>query len=240
MGLSRLSKTRSITPEQAPVAPSRDATPESQVADALVELLERHGVPCDRHDDSVALNGRLPALRGHWTPQQHHSRLDIEVRLDRDTNLLESFAGRPTTDPPSALGDAFHNFCVNSFHGLLSALWGIDEPEQITVETWTIGGMPFTAIIGNLGTRGTTDEPASIADGLFDALARAIRQQPLPPQLHWFRFFVGRVGDAPTFESLQDDEPWEPAIATLKAMPWRTSTGYCSVRLFLMLKPASA
>lgn len=147
---------------------------------------------------------------------------------------------RPAERSPTALANAFQNFCINSFHVLLSALCGVDEPDQVSVETWRIGGTDDTAVIGHMGARATEGGNVPIPDGLFQAIEHAIRSDALLPRLHWFRFFVGMAGDKPTFESLHQNEPWAPGLETLQSLSWPTGTGYYSVRLFLMLKPPVA
>lgn len=211
-----------------------------RIAVALTELFNGHGIDCDRHDEWVTPNGKLPALRGFWTPHEHSGRLDIEVRVEPGQTIVESFAGMAANAPQTHLDDALVNFVVNSFHVLLSALWHDHDPEQIVTETWEVGNTPFTAFIGNIGTRGTVGGVAPPLPAAFlPTLERAIRSERLSAQLHWFRFYFGMVRNEPIFEALRDNEPWEAGIDALKSVDWGAYESFYSARLFLMLRPAS-
>ncbi len=220
----------------APHAPVDPAA--ARVATYLADLFKGHGIDCGRHDVWVVPNETLPAVRGHWTPGEHSGRLDIEVRVQPEVTIFECFAGMSTGESRTALDDALCNFVINSFHVMLSALWNQHDPEQVTRETWEIGGTTFTSFIGNIGRRGSvghTEPP--LPAGLFETLEHAIRSEPLTTQLHWFRFYFGVVKGEPIFEALRDNEPWDAGLEALRSVDWEASDAFYSARLFLMLQP---
>ena len=239
MWLTRLFRKKNTSTPLVAAEPLVAADPTEFLTMALVRLLEAHGLDCQRHEDWIAPNGQLPAMRGHWSPREKAGRLDIEVAIDADTVIQESFAGMVTTHSADPLHDALDNFTINSFHVLLSALWRRDDPEQVTNETWQIGDTSFAVCIGNFGQRGSTSEPPNPPDGLFQAVELAIRTTPLTPRLHWFRFYVGQFKDNAIFEALHDNEPWPAGVETLKALKWPPTVDFYSVRLFLMMKPVA-
>ena len=220
-------------------APAKTVDPMAErVAQALATLLEAHGIQCGRHDEWVTPNWELPALRGQWHPRENLGRLDIQVLVKPGLTIEESFAGVGPLD--EGFKSALENFSVNSLHVLLSALWNHDDRSQVNIEHWSVAGLPFTAVVGNLGMRGssTVGAPAPPA-GLFNTLHQAICDESLTPELHWFRFFFANHGGEHMFESLRDNEPWSPGIDALKSLAWAPTDGFYSARLLLILKPAA-
>jgi Family of unknown function (DUF6348) len=132
--------------------------------------------------------------------------------------------------------NALVNFTVNSYHVLLAALWGRNDPEQVTTEKWNIGGRRYIAYIGNLGTRSSDGVTAHVPHGLFARIEAVIKLEPLSEDIHWFRFFFGNVANEFTFEALKDNEDWEAGKRGLEAAEWERSNGYYSVRLFAVLR----
>jgi Family of unknown function (DUF6348) len=70
--------------------------------------------------------------------------LDFWVQvLVRDKLVIEeAFAGVGQGD--ARLYDGLGNFTVNSFHVLLAAFWGKNDPEQVTTREWVAGGKRYT------------------------------------------------------------------------------------------------
>ena len=231
-------------------SPVRDATSSAasaseqasarRIADFLVKMLESHGVACGRHEDWLTSRGELPAIRGVWTPHEHSGRLDIQVLVEPEVLITESFAGMAAVATRTHLDDALRNFTINSFHVLLSALWSQDDPEQVLTETWQIGDAAFTAFIGNVGTRATDVPAPPLPQALLPTLERAIRSEPLSPRLHWFRFYFGTVRGEPIFEALRDNETWDAGLDALKSVAWEPSDHFYSARLFLILRPVAS
>jgi hypothetical protein len=208
---------------------------EAQVTDFLSKLFQAHGVACVVHDDFVIPNSELPAVRGLWYPDQSSGQLDIQVFI-RDKLVIESFAGFGQGD--AGLYDALRNFTINSFHVLLAAFWGKNDPEQVTTEEWVVGGKRYIAYIGNFGGRCTKGVTAHAPDELFPAIEVAIKHEPLVEDLHWFRLFVSNIANEFTFEALKDNEDWPAGQRCLEAAPWERNGGYYSVRLFAVLRAA--
>ena len=220
-------------------APAKTVDPMAErVAQALATLLGAHGIQCGRHDEWVTPNWELPALRGRWHPRENLGRLDIQVLVKPGLTIEESFAGVGPLD--EGFKSALENFSANSLHVLLSALWNHDDRTHVNIEPWSVGTLPFTAVIGDLGMRGTPGKVPTPPAGLFNTLHQAICSEPLTPDLHWFRFFFANVGGEYTFESLRDKEPWSPGIDALKSLAWAPTDGFYSARLFLILKPAAS
>ena len=88
----------------------------------------------------------------HLVCGEKTGRLDVDVLLEDERQLQEAFAGIGSGE--DGLQDALRNFASNSFHVLLSALWGQAEEDQVMVESWEIGERRFEVHIGNLGLRG--------------------------------------------------------------------------------------
>lgn len=208
---------------------------ENPTTDYLVELFEGHGVECAVENGWVVPNWEFPALRALWAPPPER-RLDVQVLVRDELMIEECFAG--VGEGEAARHDALASFTLNSFHVLLAALWGKNDPDQVTTEAWEIGGRRYTAYLGNFGTRGSAGVTACIPEDLFAALEAAIRREPLSGDIHWFRFFVGNVTHALTFEALRDNETWEEGRRCLEGRTWETSPGYYSVRLFAVLRAA--
>ena len=196
--------------------------------------MKAHGVPVDRHNEWITPNGELPAIRATWFPGEQSGRLDVEVLIEEGRLVEECFAG--IQGEQSAKQDAIENFCTNSLHVLLAALWGLNDTEQVTTEIWTIGKQRYTAYIGNFGTRGTIEAKPEVPEQLFETIERTIKREQLNQDYHWVRNFFCDIKGEPTYESLLDSEPWESGISALASLGWKKSNGYYSVRNFLVLK----
>ncbi|HCL2773334.1 TPA: hypothetical protein N1913_001525 [Pseudomonas aeruginosa 449A] len=207
------------------------------VSQHLAALFESHRIDCVVHGEWVAPARRLPAIRATWYAGEKTGRLDVDVLLEDERQLQEAFAGIGIGSGEDGLQDALRNFASNSFHVLLSALWGQAEEDQVMVETWEIGERCFEVHIGNLGLRGAEGKAPPLPAGLFPSIERAIRTEPLDARLHWFRHFFCAFGNQRTVEALFDNQPWEAGMQNLAALDWQDSQGYYSVRNFLMLKP---
>ncbi len=198
------------------------------------ELMSAHGVTFHVENGWIVPYNKLPAIRATWFPREDSGRLEIEVLLEDERIINECFAG--IGSGRTGLNDAFQNFCVNSFHVLSAAFWGIDDPDQVLTEKWDFQGKTYTAFIGNFGARGSAGINPDIPDDLFGSIESAIRNQPLNDKLSWFRcFFCNASGDK-TFEALRNNQVWDSGLSALKSLPWLKANGYYSVRNFLILK----
>jgi hypothetical protein len=199
----------------------------------ISKLMTVHKVPFHVENEWVVPHGRLPALRGTWYPGEQTGRLEIDVLLDDNRIINECFAG--IGDGSNGINDALQNFCVNSYHVLLSAFWYNDDPEQVITEKWIINGKSFKVFIGNFGTRGSDGVTPEIPHNLFESIEYAIKNETLDNKISWFRCFFCDVAGAHTFEALKDNEVWEPGLKALKSLPWKCTNGYYSVRNFIVL-----
>ena len=206
----------------------------TEITAALQHLLEAHGLACTTENDWVLPHGQLPAVRAFWHQGEITGRLDIHVLMEGGTLIEEAFGGLGTGE--DGFHDALQNFMRNSLHVLLAAFWGKDEHDQMTTETWQIGGINFRAYIGNFGTRAMLGGHAHIPPQLFPELQSTITKQPLGAGLHWIRTFFANSNGEPTFEALLDNQDWPAGMACLKSIPWKKTKGYYSVRNFLVLR----
>jgi len=199
--------------------------------------MQAHGVACSTEREWVVPNGALPAIRASWFPRAGSGVLEVEVLLENKSVVNECFAGMG--DGEAAIGDAFQNFTTNSFHVLLAAFWNINDPQQVTTANWTVSGKTFTAYIGNFGTRGSMGVTPTVPAELFPTIQRAVERESLSQGWHWVRHFFCDVKGAPTYEALLDNQPWQAGTDGLRSISWVKSTGYYSVRNFLVLRAAA-
>ena len=203
----------------------------------LSELMHAHGLSHDIEHGWVVPNGELPAIRANWYESEGVGRLDVDVLLERSVLINECFAG--VGDGEAAIRDALHNFAANSFHVFLAAFWDRSDAEQVTIETWTVGGKEFTAYIGNFGTRGSEGVEPVVPEGLLSTIQDSIERESLASGWHWVRHFFCDVKGEQTFEALIDNEHWQPGVNRMMSLPWRKSEGFYSVRSFLVLRSAA-
>ena len=207
------------------------------LVDHLSRLMQAHGVAYQIEREWVVPNGALPAIRASWFPRTESGVLEVEVLLENKSIVNECFAGIGAGE--AAISDAFQNFTTNSFHVLLAAFWNRVDPQQVTTEEWVVSGKSFRAYIGNFGTRGSVGIKPSVPSELFPAIQSAIEREPLSQDWHWVRHFFCDVKGERTYEALLDNQPWEAGIESMRSIAWVKSTGYYSVRNFLVLRPAA-
>lgn len=200
----------------------------------LSKLMAAHDVPFHLENEWIVPSGKLPAIRATWYPRESSGRLNVDVLLEDQRIITECFAG--IGSGREGINDALENFCVNSFHVLLASLWGFDDPGQVITECWDLEGGKYTAFVGNFGTRGSKEVNAVIPEGLFEAIEKAIKNEPIEKDLSWFRCFFCDVFGEQTFEALKNNEVWEAGVSALKSLPWEKTKGYYSVRNFLILQ----
>lgn len=208
----------------------------TEIAAELKRLMEAHGLACATENDWVVPNGQLPAIRALWYPGESNGRLDIHVLVEEGVLIEECFAGIGSGQ--AGFRDGLQNFMLNSLHVMLAAFWGKDDPDQVVTETWQIGGKSFSAYIGNFGTRASAGCHAHVPHQLFPAIQSTITKQSISPGLHWIRTFFCSIKGEPTFEALLDNEEWLPGVECLRSIPWEETSGYYSVRNFLVLRAA--
>jgi hypothetical protein len=202
-------------------------------------LLEGHGLELAFHDDWLLPDGQLPAIRPLWFdgPDTEGPRLDVQVLLDDERLVIESFAG--VGSGQEALRDAIANLTINSLHVLLSALWGVSLPEQVTVEEWDLSGVRRPVHIGDFGCRKSAGPDVPVPGELFPAIEQAIRSEALSAAHHWFRTYACHVPGRPfIFEALLDNEEWPAGESALASVPWPENDQFYSVRNFIFIPAA--
>src|SRR5262249_29859536 len=133
-----------------------------------------------------------------------------------------------------ATTDAFENFVRSSFHVVMAAFHGMRD-EQVTVETWDVGGVARTVTLGNIVSRGSP--PAGRADW-FKALEAALRARGLATGAHWVRASHAASPDsAPTIEVLVDNQTCAELQGALARFAWPSPpSSFFSVRLFFVVQ----
>jgi hypothetical protein len=160
--------------------------------------------------------------------------LDVRVLPWTGRRLVESFGGFGKS-VEAATADAFENFTRSSFHVLAAALHGMVD-DQVTTETWDLGGVARTVTLGNLVSRGAPP-PASVRSDWFKALEAAIRARGLATGTHWVRAYHGATpGSPPTIEVLLDNETCRELEEALARFAWPATEGFFSVRIFFILR----
>ena len=206
------------------------------VNDKLRPLLEAHGLNCAEEKDWVIPNGRFPLICMTWypKPEQKSGVLQIDVQLDENTCMQECFGG--FGEGEEGLNDGIHNFCVNSLHVMLAALWEVNDPEQVETEEWIIGSETYSAYIGPYGSRGYKGVHPGIPDNAFKVIESTIKKTNLSGKFNWFRNYFCNVNrDSKVYESLFNNDEWPLGIKALKNIDWAESDNFYSVRNFIIL-----
>ena len=204
------------------------------IAGQLAELLGAHGISYHLENEWVVPNGELPAICGTWFPREFNGVLQVEVLIEPGVTINECFAGMRTGE--EGILDAIENFCVNSFHVLLAAFWGQNDADQVTTESWLVCGNRYTAYIGNLGTRSNTGEIPELPEDLFPSIEKEVKSTPATEDTLWIRHFFCNIDGDPTYECLLNNEVWDRGLENLKSQKWQKSSGYYSVRNFMVLR----
>jgi len=200
----------------------------------IEQLFVAHEVPVEVEGEWIVPNGELPAIRSTWFPREESGRLDVEVLLPDERIVHECFAGIGAGQ--EGIKDALENFCINTFHVLLSALWHADVAEQATLETWHIQGKEYSVHIGNIGTRGSAGTEPAIAEGLLEAIEKAVKSSAIDHKIMWYRCFFYNLNEEHTFEALINNEVWDTGLEELQSLPWEKRTGYYSARHFIVVR----
>jgi Family of unknown function (DUF6348) len=201
---------------------------------ALKMIFQAHGIACATHEDWVLPGGNVPAVRAVWHPRSGFGQLDIQVLIKPGVIIEECFAGIGEWE--NGLHDALRNFLVNSLHVLLTAFWGVESGDNVTVETWEISGKSYRAYIGNIGTRASEGVYVPIPDNFLSEAEAVVKLEPLQSDTHWVRTFFSNINGEQTFEALIDNKYWENGMDCLKNIPWTKREGYYTIRHFLVLR----
>lgn len=203
----------------------------------LLRLFARHEVDlAPGEDDWLVTQEEYPAIRATWHAQADDAggRLDIDVVLDEERRIEESFAGIGKGEV--GCRDALRAFEHNLFHVLLAACWYVTDERNVRIETWSIGMQVWDAFIGPFTLRGDEDDALVIPASAMAVIQEAFQRETLTAQLHWARLVHGFCVDGRTrSEALLDNEPWPSATAALAGVAWpahdRDYTARCCVML---------
>ena len=202
---------------------------DSELQTRLRRLLQQHEVELDADEDGWLLtDGDYPAIRATWHDGNTVApgRLDIDLVLADERELEESFAG-------ADLDEALQAFIQTALPALLAACWYVTDDRALGVAGWTLGLRDWDVFIGRPTVRG---DVVALPPALNDAVADALRQAPLAPQLHWLRWFVRRAAASEIeLEVLLDNAPWPAGQTVLGELDWpATGSNYSAHGLILL------
>lgn len=200
----------------------------------LQQRFGEHGVELEPDEEWLITDGDFPAVRAVWREGAAGvpGRLDVEVVLDEERGIEESFAGRGAGE--AACRDALDAFERSTLHVLLAACWYATDDRRLRLETWENGLRSWDAFIGPWHLRGDAPSATLPAAEAVAAVAAALAREPLAPRLHWLRLFCRRGADgAVDVEALLDNQPWPAGDQALAAQPW--PAGDYAARCFVAL-----
>lgn len=205
------------------------------VNNRLKNLLEAHGLECSENDDWIIPNGEYPLISMTWypNPDQDNGVLQVDVQIDQEHCMQECFAGIGAGE--IGLDHGIRSFSENSLHVMLSALWGMIDEGQVSIEEWIINSKTYSLHIGPFGTKATNDNHPGIPKTAFTNIENVIKKLKINSDISWFRNFYGHIDDnSEVYESLYNNEMLLEGEESLKATPWLKSDSFYSVRNFII------
>ena len=210
---------------------------QNEVMEQLQAVMQAHGVDLVPYSGWLVTDNGFPAMRGNWLHQignQEIGRLDVQVLLDNDQTIGESFAG--LGDGRARYEDALQNFQLGSVPVMLSALWGKPQ-EKVLVESWFSAETAWTVHVGDYVTRCLGPDGIVFPSNLLDVIKDSLMRAALEPGRHWLRTFYSDPGAGdPVIEVLLDNEKWLSGEVALMTADWLSSDYYYSLRNFLILE----
>jgi hypothetical protein len=195
----------------------------------LKEILEAHGLPCTEHQDWLVPNNTLPLIMMTWYPRPDGQSGVLQIDI-----YIECFAGFGTGD--EGVKNGIENFCRNSLHVILAALWGINDQHQVDIEQWKIGNNSYTAYIGPFGTRATDGKHPGIPEDAFRYIEYAIKNSLDEKPANWFRTYFGNINNHERiFEALQNNNHWPVGDEMMRKINWIDDNNFYSVRNFVVV-----
>ena len=209
------------------------------IQNQLIDLFADHDIGLEPDEDWLLTEGDdYPALRGIWHEGKEGGmgRLDIDIVLDEERTIEESFGGMG--GGKAGVRDALDSFARNDFYVVLAACWHQVNTKKLAVHELAAGVNPFTVYIGDFTRRGEKDAPTELSEDGLSALEAAIATAPLTNDVHWIRVFYGNVGDgSKQIEVLLDNEPWAAGHKAIASVEWPELASYYSLRNFIALVP---
>jgi Family of unknown function (DUF6348) len=210
---------------------------DSTIQAFLLQLFARHGIELEVYEEWLIADGDFPAIRGFWNEGKgdEPGRLDIDVVLDEERRIEESFPGIGRGE--TGCLDALEVFARNDFHVLLAACWQVADDRQLTLRPLDIGGRIWEAYVGHFALRGIDALPETLTSRLLEAIEDTLGAFRLEPELHWIRFFYGNDNGDVRVEALMDNELWPKGEKALTALPWPKHDAAYSARGLIALEP---
>ena len=206
---------------------------EKKLEKIVEAIFKAHGFDPKVEDGWVLPTQTAPAMKAFWYPNATESvgQLSIEIFVNEQTSIVESFAGFGQKKFESAL----ENFIKNALPLYLSAFWGYDAKE-ISIDTWVLNGESYLAFIGDYGVINPKEE-FSIPKDYLEVVYDAIEAEPLGSDYHWFNLFYANF-DAQNrhAEALKENEAWEAGTEAIASLDWLKVYDYYSVRQSIILK----
>jgi hypothetical protein len=201
----------------------------------LLRLFERHEIELDEDEDGWLLtDGDYPAINASWHEGAAGApgRLDVDVVLDEDRRIEESFAG--IGDGEAGCREALQAFEQGALPLLLAACWYVTDERKMRIAAWQIGVRTWDVFVGPFKLRGA---PADVPEaGVMEAIEAAMKREALTPELHWVRLVHSHDAEGSArSEALLDNEPWAAGTQALTTIAWPPADAAYSARAFLML-----
>ncbi|MBN9295710.1 MAG: hypothetical protein J0I41_01810 [Filimonas sp.] len=245
MGIFSFFKKRSEQTSNTSVQFTAATTPVGEITHLLdmtvpLNLFKNHDVPCTLIDNELRFEAQHITAHARLFRRAEGPvlilQLDFCLEVGFGKTIMESCTGIGD-DATTAIADAWKNFAMNSLHVMLAAFFHKDQGKQVDMEIWTIEGHQYTAFLSPIITKGTM--PASFSTQWLTDLDAIIKQQPLPPGIHWIRFYRG--ADATQVygsEILLDNANWSAIESQVQKMDYPVADSFFSFRIFIILKPA--
>jgi Family of unknown function (DUF6348) len=210
----------------------------------LNRVFADHGVTLTESAGWLTTGGRLPACRASFQPPRTTQwgfsvRLDVEVKVDDNRTMMESFGDVGTTLDDAAVS-SFSNFCRSSLHVLLSAFWNVHDEQQVLREEWAFHGRRWSVFVGNFVRKAADGRDVPIPPNLFGALEALLKSHDFSDETHWLRIYYASLKRSDQIcEALLDNQPWEKCATMVRQSGWVPADFFYSSRLFLVLRPVA-
>lgn len=205
----------------------------------IQELFANHGIDAVQQDNTLEFTNQNIRLEVRLFV--HHADNPAQKSIQMDVVLfygllpiIESFSGFGQDDE-QMINDAVYHFTVSSFHVLLSAFFTDKFDEQVKKETWQINQQAFTAILGNVISRGNV--PDDLGFSWHDEYVHEIKKLPLIQGTHWLRLYYGQSNSQViAYEALFNNKHCQTIMPLVENFSWKKSDNFYSIRQFLISK----